>query len=122
MSGELSDTERRNEMKKRIEEISSAWGTECSTCKNWHLVDGDGSGSERLPVTYSACCPCFCHESNHRLLIYATGDNEFSLPHHIAFKIVDGNMVSLVYKLVSSRTVRKCMICKTITFESKFII
>lgn len=82
-------------MKKRIEEISSDWGTECSSCKNWHLVNENGNvGVDSSPITYAACCPCFCHENDHRLLIYATGDNEFSPPHRIAFKIVDGNMVS----------------------------
>lgn len=81
-------------MKKRIDEISSNWRTECSSCKNWHLMDEDGNVGDSSPVTYAACCPCFCHENDHRLLIYATGDNEFTPPHRIAFKIVDGNMMS----------------------------
>ncbi|VDK67001.1 unnamed protein product, partial [Onchocerca ochengi] len=94
VSEELSDSERRNEMKKRIEEISSDWGTECLSCKNWHLVEENGSVSDGSSITYAACCPCFCHENDHRLLMYATGDNEFSPPHRIAFKIVDGNMIA----------------------------
>ncbi|VDO33975.1 unnamed protein product [Onchocerca flexuosa] len=94
VSGELSDNERRNEMKKRIEEISSDWGTECLSCKNWHLVKENGSVNDSSSVTYAACCPCFCHENDHRLLMYATGDNEYSPPHRIAFKIVDGNMIA----------------------------
>ncbi|CAG9531964.1 unnamed protein product [Cercopithifilaria johnstoni] len=94
VSDELSGNERRNEMKKRIEEISPDWETECSSCKNWHLINEDGNIGDSSRVTYAACCPCFCHENDHRLLIYATGDNEFSPPHRIAFKIVDGNMIA----------------------------
>lgn len=87
----LSEDERRDEMKKRIEEISSSWEVEeCPSCKNWHLVVAT---EPNKGCTSTACCACFCHETGHRLLIYATGDNAFTPPHHVAFKIVDGSMV-----------------------------
>ncbi|VDN02971.1 unnamed protein product [Thelazia callipaeda] len=93
VSQELSESEKRNEMKKRIEEISADWETKCSSCKSWHLVN-DHVEIYDNSSEYIMCCSCFCHENDHRLLIYATGDSEYALPHCVAFKIVDGNMIA----------------------------
>lgn len=81
-------------MKRRIEAMSTDWSAQCKLCKEYH-EECDDHGS--CTITDRAYCCCLCHENDHRLLIYAMGDDERTPPHLIAFKIVDGYIVRVLH-------------------------
>ncbi|VDD86234.1 unnamed protein product [Enterobius vermicularis] len=76
----------RNELRRRLEELSATSECSCIACMDSH----EKSATEReIPLCY-----CGCHRDDDRLLIHAYGETDSTPPRAIAFKIVSGEMVA----------------------------
>lgn len=79
----------RNELRRRLEELSATSECSCIACMDSH----EKSATEReIPLCY-----CGCHRDDDRLLIHAYGETDSTPPRAIAFKIVSGEMVNVFF-------------------------
>uniref|UniRef100_A0A158R500 F-box domain-containing protein n=1 Tax=Syphacia muris TaxID=451379 RepID=A0A158R500_9BILA len=94
MSENATEDEVRDELKRKVEELSGPAERSCVLCAGSHEIFVSEQEQKQLPYP----CLCLCHDKDDRLLIHAYGETDTALPRAVAFKVISGVMVSLVSK------------------------